>query len=474
MFYLDQFCILDEEAHPFVTFVSGERMGFLLLCSATDGPLLTFNRQNNYIEALLIEKRIAIRSFFLCLNISRFHMEDPKGPVELTNEGNIALISCPSCNKKTVGDGDRCAECKTEFPWMNQIHQRETAVIRATYNVITDLYESIATGRKPNKHKIMGLLNAMLVGRIVILLGSLIGAVFVVIQIYYLYRQTEIIDNQNRLIEQQTSFMKFEQLSRIRELFKEDNTKKAILEYNLTNGPSEANIAIVKNLVKGDVDAINTIFPVLLQDKDPDVRIGALKVLTSFDSLVRDSQALSISLEGCQIDDLDFAGLPIKQFFFNDCVLNRCKFSSTTNFIFITQQTCIINSSLIGQPSRLISVSVSNTLAHNFYVTGSRFEKLNFNYTLADNLTIRVEENPVKFRYSKSTDDLTYITAQPRGSDDTASVDTLNARYKFQISERPAVMLFWGDYYPTHYARVLKLSPFLNLIPWFDEDKLAN
>lgn len=107
---------------------------------------------------------------------------------------------CPFCKAAVSGEELACPVCAIPFPWskqrdllLEQIKERETNRVRATYTLVEELVQSGRTGKPVSLAALKGFLASWLFPRTVIVIGSLAATFFLFAQTYILYNQTQLL-----------------------------------------------------------------------------------------------------------------------------------------------------------------------------------------------------------------------------------------------------------------------------------------
>lgn len=113
---------------------------------------------------------------------------------------------------------------------MEQIKERETSVIRGVGTVIVDL-EAWITGKRKDfpKSAVIGLIAAYLTPRILLVIGSIAAGIGAGLQIWLLFRQNDLIEQQGRMLTSQTKSAEFQaRIGLLAMMDPEDKFKSAI------------------------------------------------------------------------------------------------------------------------------------------------------------------------------------------------------------------------------------------------------
>jgi hypothetical protein len=108
---------------------------------------------------------------------------------------------CPYCRHQLgTGEIQACAQCGQLFPWSRDFHslqdqlkERETSRLRATYTLVEELLAAGRSGKPLSLSAVKGFVTAWLFPRTVIVLGSLLAGAVLSAQTYILYRQTNLL-----------------------------------------------------------------------------------------------------------------------------------------------------------------------------------------------------------------------------------------------------------------------------------------
>lgn len=119
---------------------------------------------------------------------------------------------CPYCRAACAEGAEVCPQCQAQYPWMweigqlrNELKKRETSRLRATMTLVDEM----ARG-KVSREALRGFVGAWLFPRTAIVIGSVIGALVLIVQTYIIWSQTE-------LLAYQAEASKVERAERLRE-----------------------------------------------------------------------------------------------------------------------------------------------------------------------------------------------------------------------------------------------------------------
>lgn len=238
---------------------------------------------------------------------------------------DVNNIKCPFCNSKIGPDNEACPNCHKALPWMSHIYKRETSFFRALRTMVVETFNAVAEKRSIDKSKVLGLINAFLVSRMIIALGSIIGLAFLIMELLFLVKQNQIMSIQNDLLKSQNNLVSFEQSSRIIDYLK--NSKNLHRRENLITSPNKAIISQIKHLAINDSITLN-ILKELLWHSDPSVQIGALYIIDDLPDILfkKLKPFYSISLKDIYLEGFDFERYELDIINIENSLIRNCIF----------------------------------------------------------------------------------------------------------------------------------------------------
>lgn len=121
-----------------------------------------------------------------------------------------AAAACPYCKGALRPiDTKQCPSCQATFPWDRgiadlkrelqlELKERETGRIRATLTLVDEVFSHAKGGPPVTLAAIKGFVNAWLLPRVVVVVGSMLAALVLIVQTWILFQQTRLIDVQAR------------------------------------------------------------------------------------------------------------------------------------------------------------------------------------------------------------------------------------------------------------------------------------
>lgn len=119
---------------------------------------------------------------------------------------------CPYCREACLRpDMSSCPKCQAPLPWAavakelrDEMKARETSRLRATATLVHEISGALSGGPRPSIQAVTGLVNAWMLPRVVLVVGSMLGGIAVVLQLFVLMKQTEVMQGQTELLARQT------------------------------------------------------------------------------------------------------------------------------------------------------------------------------------------------------------------------------------------------------------------------------
>jgi hypothetical protein len=217
------------------------------------------------------------------------------------------------------------------------IKERETSRFRATTTLIQDIVKSYKEDKKVPMSSVKGFIFSLLFPRATIIIASILGTIFVIIQ-------TIILIHQNDIMERQNTLMAFEQTSSIREILFQapyNHSGELMHDYAGKLGAimfwSSPNNSRVQQLIKFGEEApeivVEAVQP-LLYDKSVSVSFAALLILKELndESEIRNLDLSNVNfskgrLENANLEGLNFSSCNMSLVEFRNCKFNNCNFS---------------------------------------------------------------------------------------------------------------------------------------------------
>lgn len=120
------------------------------------------------------------------------------------------LLSCPFCRASIDMAAEHCSSCNSIFPWVltarelrarcdqlwDEMRARETNRLRATTAVLQEAFAQARTGKRISIPTLVGLANAWLMPRAVVIAGSIFATVLLGWQTYILWKQSDLLKAQ--------------------------------------------------------------------------------------------------------------------------------------------------------------------------------------------------------------------------------------------------------------------------------------